>query len=351
MQTDLADKLRQLKLDTGSGRSGSARAPLPVPSAGFKKPLVERGRGRRLGVIGGMAGTAVLAFSAGLFLDDARGPTPPTQSPSVAAASPAKPAPIGFAASGHIVARRQATIAAQTTGMIESIAVEEGQRVAKGALIARLDDRVLVAHLASAEATAVAASAEIDGLTARRQAAMATEARFATLAERGFARRADLDEARAELGAVTAEIRRARAQRASRSAETHAASVSLDRTSIRAPFGGIVTRLSAQPGEIISPVSAGGGFTRTGICTIVDMDSLEVEVDVSEMQIARVATGQLAEITLQAYPEHRYRGRVLAVVPVADRARASFRVRVAIDRTDGRILPEMAARVFFTEKA
>ncbi|KQN25434.1 hypothetical protein ASE86_04125 [Sphingomonas sp. Leaf33] len=294
-----------------------------------------------------LVGVAALAFWTGGRLG--AGP--------VVAAAPAAPAPAvaapvdrGFSGSGHVVARRAATIAAQATGMIQSIAVEEGQHVARGALIARLDDRAMVAGLARAQAAVVAGGAELQGLAARHRERALTEARFSALAARGFARGADLDQARADLQAITADIRRAEAQRAGAAADVRSAAVSLDRFSIRAPFAGVVTRLSAQPGEMISPVSAGGGFTRTGICTIVDMSSLEVEVDVAEAQIARVAAGQRARITLQAYPDRHYAGRIIAVVPVADRARASFRVRVGIDDPDARILPEMAARVFFQTK-
>ena len=340
MSTELAEKLRQLKLQPDKGRGPPAAAPRSAPPA----PERAAGAGRHLRTALLVAGMG--AFACWIGARTAAAPEAVrAAAPPVAAAAPVEAG--AFAASGHIVARRQATIAAQTTGMIESIAVEEGQRVEKGALIARLDARSTVAGLDRAHAVARAGSADIDRLVALRREAVAVQSRYDALAERGFARMADVEHARAQRSALEADIRRAEAQLAGLAADAKAAAVSLDRTSIRAPFAGIVTRLSAQPGEIISPVSAGGGFTRTGICTIVDMNSLEVEVDVSEVQIARVAVGHAADIILQAYPDRRYPGRVLAVVPVADRARASFRVRVAIERADERVLPEMAARISF----
>lgn len=342
MSTELAEKLRQLKL-APEPHSAPARVPLAAP-----RNVSRRWRHVRTACM--LSGIASLAFLVGAQMGRSA-PAPVSAPAAMTAATAPPPAANGFTGSGHVVARRQATIAAQTTGMIESIAVEEGQRVEKGALIARLDDRAMTAGLERARAAARAGGAEIAGLAARRHEGALTESRYAALSRRGFARVADLDRARAELASIDADMQRARAQSAGHAAEVRAAAVSLDRFSIRAPFAGIVTRLSAQPGEIISPVSAGGGFTRTGICTIVDMDSLEVEVDVSESQIARVAAGQAVRITLQAYPERGYPGRVIAVVPIADRARASFRVRVSIAQPDTRILPEMAARVFFTGKA
>ncbi len=342
MSTELAEKLRQLKFQP---EAGNGRPPAPPRAASRRNRPELAGRGlRAVGLLGAIGATA---FWVGTQW--ARAPEASASPAPVAAAKPAAAPvePAAFAASGHIVARRQATIAAQTTGMIESIAVEEGQRVEKGALIARLDGRSMEAGLDRAVAGVRAGAADVDRLVALRREAVAVQARYDALAQRGFARMADVEHARAQRSALEADIRRAEAQRAGQAADAKAAAVSVDRTSIRAPFAGIVTRLSAQPGEIISPVSAGGGFTRTGICTIIDMDSLEVEVDVAETQIARVRVGHAAEIMLQAYPDRRYPGRVVAVVPVADRARASFRVRVAILRGDDRVLPEMAARIAF----
>ncbi|HEX8194204.1 MAG TPA: efflux RND transporter periplasmic adaptor subunit [Allosphingosinicella sp.] len=347
MSTELAEKLRRLKLQPETVSTARA-APVRRASVGGER---KGAFGRHVRNAGIVAAIGAFAFWSGSRTAGAPVSAAPPAAEAGAAATGAAAEPGAFTASGHIVARRQATIAAQSTGMIESIAVQEGQRVERGALIARLDARSTEAGLDRALALTRAGAADVDRLSALHREAAAVQSRYDALAERGFARMADVEHARAQRAALEAEIRRARAQQAGNAADAQAAAISVDRTSIRAPFAGVVTRLSAQPGEIISPVSAGGGFTRTGICTIVDMNSLEVEVDVSEAQIARVAVGHAAEITLQAYPNRPYPGRVLAVVPVADRARASFRVRVAIERTDERMLPEMAARVSFKGKA
>lgn len=342
---EMTDKLRQLKLDRAVGVE-----PTLPPTRAPMRHSASAPRYRKLATGAVLVGVAVAAFSFGQYSGTA-GSGERAAVEKAGAAAPARPASVaasaGFTASGHVVARRQATIAAQTTGMIRSIEVEEGQWVGRNTLIARLDAQSMVAGLDQANADVAAASADIDQLSARRHEAVLNERRFSALADRGFARLADVERARADLAAADAGVRRARAQLSGQAAERRAAAVSLDRANIRAPFAGIVIRLNAQPGEIISPVSAGGGFTRTGICTIVDMNSLEIEVDVAETQIAAVAAGQPTRITLQAYPDRQYAGRVIAVVPIADRARASFRVRVAIDRTDNRMLPEMAARVHF----
>ena len=123
----------------------------------------------------------------------------------------------------------------------------------------------------------------------------------------------------------------------------------LDDTIIRAPFSGIVTSKNAQPGEMISPISAGGGFTRTGICTIVDMESLEIEIDVNESYINRVGAGQAVEATLDAYPEWKIPCKVIAIIPTADRQKSTVKVRVGFDKLDPRILPEMSVKVAFRE--
>jgi RND family efflux transporter MFP subunit len=127
------------------------------------------------------------------------------------------------------------------------------------------------------------------------------------------------------------------------------AQVQLDNTVIRAPFSGVVIAKSAQPGEMISPISAGGGFTRTGIGTIVDMDSLEIQVDVNESYINRVTPGQPVEATLNAYPDWKIPGDVIAIIPTADRSKATVKVRIAIKAKDPRIVPDMGARVGFLD--
>ncbi|GGI77146.1 hypothetical protein GCM10007973_12550 [Polymorphobacter multimanifer] len=337
---DVADKLRRLRIDSAAMRRPAA-APEPVPATRRRVP------GAAVAAAMMVLAAAGAGFAAGRAGERSQVAAAP---PVVVAPTPTAPV-ASVVAAGHVVARRQATIAAPVTGRIDHVEVEEGQRIAAGTVIARIDDAAAAAQVDDAAASLRAAHAEIDRLAARRREAAATQLRFDTLDARGFARGADVARAAADVAAIDAELVRARALVDVGAAGLAGARVTLSRMVIRAPFSGVVTRLSAQPGEIISPVSGGGGFTRTGICTIVDMDSLEVEVDVSEAQIAAIRPGQGAAISLDAYPDRPYAGRVLAVVPIADRARATFRVRVGFDRIDARLMPEMAARIAFQDGA
>jgi RND family efflux transporter MFP subunit len=240
-------------------------------------------------------------------------------------------------ASGYVVARRQATVAAEVTGRLVEVRVEEGQRVKEGDILAILESTLAKADTEAAIARA--ASADADLAEARRVLTRTRE-----LARQGYASNATLTDAQARVDAALA-TRNALRSDAGR------AQAQLDRYEIRAPFDGVVVNKSAQPGEIISPVSAGGGFTRTGVCTIVDMDSLEIEVDVSEAYIARVSEGQTVEAVLDAYPDERIPARVIATIPAADRAKATVRVRIGFEKADPRILPEMAISVRFLDPA
>lgn len=240
-------------------------------------------------------------------------------------------------ASGYVVARRQATVAAEVTGRLLEVRIEEGQRVRRGEILAVLEPTL--ARADSGAASARAAGAEADLAEAQR-----VLTRTRTLSEQGFVSTAAMTSAQARYDAALASRNAARS-------DAQRASAQLARYEIRAPFSGVVINKSAQPGEIISPVSAGGGFTRTGVCTIVDMSSLEIEVDVSEAYIARVAEGQRVEATLDAYPGETFPARVIATIPAADRSRATVRVRIGFDQLDPRILPEMAISVRFLDQA
>lgn len=253
-------------------------------------------------------------------------------------------------ASGYVAARRRATVSAKTTGRLAEVLVEEGMEVSAGQVVARLDDSLERAQLEVSESLLTAArhglaETEIRLLEARRQLS-----RIQGLIEHGVASDAELDtaeaevqslEARLELGTI--EVRVADKQLAFER-QVLADSV------ITAPFAGIVTSQAAQVGEMVSPVSAGGGYTRTGICTVVDLSSLEIEVDVSERNINRITTGQAALATLDAYPEWKIPARVITTVPAADRVKATVRVRVALLERDARILPDMGVRVVFLEE-
>jgi RND family efflux transporter MFP subunit len=269
--------------------------------------------------------------------------TAPPASPSSAAA----PASSILDASGYVVARRQATVSAKITGKVAAVLIEEGQRVEAGEIIARLDD-------ANARAQVAQAAAQVEQQRANVTAARVafdnagpifhrTTAQFAA----AFVSAQAFDEAKASYEAAKANLDVATRALAVAEASLAVTQRNLDDTVVRAPFAGIVTVKAAQEGEMVSPVSAGGGFTRTGIGTIVDMDSLEVEVDVSESFISRVQAGQPVAITLNAYPDRRMAGRVVAIIPTADRAKATVKVRVAFDERDVSVLPEMGARVAF----
>ena len=250
-------------------------------------------------------------------------------------------------ASGYVVARRQATVSAKITGKVVAVGIEEGQRVERDEVIARLDDTNAKAGVAQARAELEQARANLGAAEVAFANAKPTFQRNEQQLARAVISAQTFDTAKASYDAARTGL-----EVAARAVEVAAARVelaqrNLDDTVVRAPFAGIVTVKAAQEGEMVSPVSAGGGFTRTGIGTIVDMDSLEVEVDVSENFISRVQTGQPAAITLNAYPDRRMPGRVVAIIPTADRAKATVKVRVGFAERDAGVLPEMGARVAF----
>ncbi len=250
-------------------------------------------------------------------------------------------------ATGYVVARRQATVSSKATGKVIEVLIEEGMRVSEGQLLARLDDSIPRAQLELAEsqiASARASLAELD--VALRQAKLDLE-RTQGLASRNLASQADLDRDGLSVDALIARLERARKDIAVAEGAAVVQQRLLADMEIRAPFAGVVIAKAAQPGEMISPVSAGGGFTRTGICTIVDMGSLEVEVDVNEAYINRVTAGQGVEVVLNAYPSERYPAKVIAIIPAADRSKATVRVRVGFVQKDQRVLPDMGVQVAF----
>jgi len=236
-------------------------------------------------------------------------------------------------ASGYVVARRQATVSSKITGKLQDLYIEEGQKVAEGDVMARLDDSNARAALMEAQANVAAARSAADNIKPIYE-------RDRQQAGAGFISAAALDQSKANYDAQRYALQIAQANLV-------AAQRNLDDTVVRAPFTGVVTTKAAQPGEIVSPISAGGGFTRTGIGTLVDMDSLEVEVDVNENFINRVQAAQPATVKLNAYPDWNIPAEVIAVIPTADRAKATVKVRVGFKLKDARILPEMGARVSF----
>jgi RND family efflux transporter MFP subunit len=250
-------------------------------------------------------------------------------------------------ASGYVVARRRATVASKVTGKVMSVMLEEGQRVEAGQIIARLDastwraaEAQSVAQLQQAKASVASAQTAFDDAKPIFERAKKQKG-AAVISAQSF------DESFAQFNVAHNNLLVAQSGLEAAQAGVDVAKRNVDDTVIRAPFAGIVTEKSAQPGEMVSPISAGGGFTRTGIGTIVDMDSLEVEVDVSENFINRVRPQQPVNIKLNAYPDWEIPGSVIAMIPTADRAKATVKVRIAIKQKDARIIPEMGVRVSF----
>ena len=252
-------------------------------------------------------------------------------------------------ASGYVTARRQATVSSKITGKVVEVLIEEGMRVEEGQVLARLDPVDAQAQRTLAQSQIDAARAQLQEVRTQLALADKTLQRQRELLGRKLVAQSQFDQAQSERDALAARI--ATAQRNAEVAEdTFALSdIGVDNTVVRAPFAGVVTVKAAQPGEMISPISAGGGFTRSGIATIVDMDSLEVQVDVNEAFIGRVQAGQPVQAVLNAYPEWKIPARVIAIVPTADRGKATVKVRIGLDEKDERIVPEMGVRVSFLE--
>jgi RND family efflux transporter MFP subunit len=250
-------------------------------------------------------------------------------------------------ASGYVTARRRATVSSKITGKVVEVNVEEGMAVREGQVLARLDDVNVKAALALAEAQAEAARHNVAENEVRLAEARLTLNRRAQLLEQNVAAQAELDEAQAEVDSIAARIAAARQQVAVAERQIEVQRADLDNTIIRAPFSGVAISKDAQPGEMVSPVSAGGGFTRTGICTIVDMRSLEIEVDVNESYINRVRPGQAVSAVLDAYPDWQIPAHVITMVPTADRQKATVLVRIGFEELDPRILPDMGVKVTF----
>lgn len=255
----------------------------------------------------------------------------------------------GLIASGYVIARRQATVAAEVTGRVTNVLVEEGQMVKAGDILATLDATLVKADLSSALSRAEAAKAGVKAISAELDDARRILKRTRSLEEQSFASNADLTSASARVATLEAQLARAKADVITAQSDAARQQGLLEKYTIKAPYDGVIVDKNAQAGEIISPVSAGGGFTRTGICTLVDMTSLEIEVDVNEAFIGRVYDNQKVTAVLDAHSDWDIDARVIATVPAANRNKAAFRVRIAILEDDPRILPEMAVKVTFDE--
>jgi HlyD family secretion protein len=252
-------------------------------------------------------------------------------------------------ASGYVVARREATVSSKITGKVVEVLLEEGMHVEAHQILARLDDVNIQTQLELARAEQEAARGALAETRAQLIEAEKQHHRILTLQAEGVASQSDLDQMIAQVDFLKARLARQDLEITVAQRRFEVLNQQLDDTIIRAPFAGVAVSKNAQPGEMISPISAGGGFTRTGIGTIVDMNSLEIEVDVNESYLNRVKPAQPVEATLDAYPDWKIPAQVLAIIPTADRQKATVRVRVAFDRLDPRILPQMGVRVAFLD--
>jgi RND family efflux transporter MFP subunit len=254
-------------------------------------------------------------------------------------------------ATGYVVARRMATVSSKITGKVREVLIEEGQHVEAGQVMATLDPIDADAQRDLATAQLAAARSQIGSVQAQLRQADADAARLSALVKQQLVSRSQYDQAVAQRDSLRAQMTTAQRNAQVASDQLRIAGHGVENTIVRAPFAGVVIAKAAQPGEIVSPLSAGGGFTRTGIGTIVDMDSLEVEVDVGEAYIGRVQPDMPVESTLNAYPDWKIPGKVIAIIPTADRGKATVKVRVGLDVRDPRIVPDMGVRVSFLEAA
>mgnify|MGYP001829061875 FL=1 len=321
---DPSESIQQLRIDRSAPPPGASRWPWLLTVAGVA--IV----GAIIWVLVGALGGVVEVET-----DVARKP------PSAAIASSV------LDASGYVVARRQATISSKVTGKVLEVLVEEGMRVEKDQIVARLDDTTQQAQLAVAAAQAEASRAALEEISAQLRNAGLERDRQRDLARRGLTSQSALDSVEAVFDELAARLATGRENVEVAESNVLLAQDALSNMTIRAPFAGMVVTKNAQPGEMISPISAGGGFTRTGICTIIDNDSLEIEVDVNEAYIQRVSSGQRVSAVLDAYPDWRIPSEVIAIIPTADRQKATVRVRIGFLERDDRILRDMGVKVSF----
>lgn len=254
-------------------------------------------------------------------------------------------------ASGYVVARRQATVSSKVTGKVAEVLIEEGMTVKQGQLLARLDDTTARPVQALALRQLEAARKNLEEVDVRLAEAQRTLRRNEKLRADKLISEAQLDTAQSEAAALAARLEALKSEVAVAEGTVRVRNQDIEDLLVHAPFDGVVVSKDAQPGEMISPMSAGGGFTRTGIATIVDMDSREIEVDVNEAFINRVSSAQQTEAVLDAYPDWTIPSHVINIVPTADRQKATVRVRIGFDALDPRILPDMGVKVRFLDDA
>lgn len=326
-----AELLKELRIDRG-------KAPPPPSRKGLWITLVV------------LVVLALLAAIAWWMLGRAK-PVPVRTATVVAMGSGGSQSASVLDATGYVVARRIATVSAQITGRVEEVMIEEGQHVEEGQVLARLDPINADAEQRLARSQMASAQSQVQNVQAQLTQAQAEAGRLQSLVKQQLVSRSQYDQQVATRDALRAQLETARRNVQVARDQLKISDIGKDYTVVRAPFSGVITAKAAQPGEIVSPLSAGGGFTRTGIGTIVDMDSLEVEVDVGEAYIGRVQPKMPVEATLNAYPDWKIPAEVIAVIPTADRGKATVKVRIALKVKDPRIVPEMGVNVSFLEAA
>jgi len=344
MSDDKAKLLRSLSIDRGASQSE------------------RRPRGRW--IAGAIVVACVLVGFAAYALNELRSqepkqaaapsttqPQPQPQQAQAPAQQPAASSEAGnLSASGYVVARRKATVAAEITGKVIGVFVDEGMTVTEGQVVAKLDSVLAEKDFELTKSRVQSADAAIGMINADLDDAKRILTRIEALSQKSVATEADLTKAQTRVGVLSAQLRQAQAQLETAKIDSERSASVLGKHQIRAPFAGVVVDRSAQPGEMISPMSV-GGYTRTGICTVVDMDSIEIEVDVNEAFIGRVVAGGGVSATLDAYPGWTIPASVIAIVPTANREKATVRVRIRFEQKDPRILPDMAVKVVFLRNA
>jgi|SRR4051812_35252575 len=320
---------------------------LSTDLSALRIPQEDRG-GRRSGPIAAGVIVVVLLAAGAFWFWTAKLQAAPVKVAPVRAASSGKSGPGSVLnASGYVTARRRATVSSKVTGKVVDVLVEEGHPVRAGQVLAHLDDTQARAALAYAQAQLAAARKSAAEDEAKLQQADLTLKRRQALVKENVVGKAELDQAQADVESFKARIAYAEQQVLVAESQVNLQQTNLNDMVVRAPFSGVAITKDAQPGEMISPVSAGGGFTRTGICTIVDMSSLEIEVDINEGYINRVRPDQRVDAVLDAYPEWQIPAHVITTIPSADRQKATVKVRIGFDKLDPRILPDMGVKVAF----
>lgn len=325
-----ADLLKELRIDR--------KAPPPAPPS-------RRGLWITLGVV---VALLVLAAAGWAFFGREK-PIEVRTAPTVALGNGGAAASV-LDASGYVVARRMATVSAKITGKVREVLIEEGMKVEAGQVMATLDPVDADASRALSQAQVESARSQVANVQAQLTDAEANARRLSTLVQQQLVARSQYDQAIAGRDALRAQLQAAQRNVTVASRSLAISDNGVDNTIVRAPFAGVVIAKAAQPGEIVSPLAT-GGFTRTGIGTIVDMESLEVEVEVNESFIGRVQPKMPIQATLNAYPDWQIPGDVIAIIPTADRSKATVKVRVALNVKDPRIVPDMGVRVSFLESA